>query len=309
MKRDRPVLAILTHWSDCLNERRYLVKLMIPRWKEMGFEVIVVNDREPHIAADFAFVHCDLSVMPESVRRLAQRYSRVINHGALDIRKRRFSSLLLRPQDTDCGEVIIKTDWNSGGGQEFRLRVLESPVGRLLKGARLRRFVLRQLTKIETNRSWGKKSVLGFSRYPVLNHIEMVPPGVWKNPNLVVERFRPERDGKHYCCRHWLFMGTKEVTRRTFSLQPIVKVGDRIEPTADRVPDELRSVRARMGIDYGKFDYGIVDGKVALYDVNHTPGANADTTCHEDTVSVLSSGLLQFWDGVDSKNSACDKVV
>jgi hypothetical protein len=109
-----------------------------------------------------------------------------------------------------------------------------------------------------------------------------------------VERFLPERDGKSFCCRHWLFLGSKEVTRRTVSQEPVVKVGDRIEPTNDEVPDELRAVRARLGLDYAKFDYGMVDGQVVLYDVNPTPGAAADPAAHENTVSVLSEGLATF---------------
>jgi hypothetical protein len=44
----------------------------------------------------------------------------------------------------------------------------------------------------------------------------------------------------------------------------------RREPISD-VPVELRQVRRELGFDFGKFDYGIVDGRVVLYDVNRTP--------------------------------------
>lgn len=82
--------------------------------------------------------------------------------------------------------------------------------------------------------------------------------------------------------------------RRTRSPDPVVKFRGVMERTDDPVPDELRRVRARMGFDYGKFDYGIVDGEVVLYDVNRTPGAAADPRVHVATVDALAPGLDDF---------------
>jgi hypothetical protein len=49
-----------------------------------------------------------------------------------------------------------------------------------------------------------------------------------------------------------------------------------------------------LGFHYGKFDYGIVDGKVVLYDVNRTPGAASNPAHHQETVEVLSAGIRDF---------------
>jgi hypothetical protein len=140
--------------------------------------------------------------------------------------------------------------------------------------------------------------MLNSDDYRVYAETHLVPSGVWHNPNLIVERFLAERDGSDYCCRHWLFFGRQEVHKRTLSPRPVVKIGaareDRlssIERIADPIPKELRTIRERMGFDYGKFDYGIVDGKVLLYDVNRTPGASADPRNHTETIDVLSEGL------------------
>jgi hypothetical protein len=122
-----------------------------------------------------------------------------------------------------------------------------------------------------------------------------VPAGVWANENLVVERFLAERQGDLYCCRHWLFFGDAEVSRRTMSPDPMVKLAaGNPTPLAEPVPGQLREIRARLGFDYGKFDYGIVNGEVVLYDTNRTPGANADPRMHGQTIEVLSRGILTF---------------
>ena len=82
MSAQRPVLAILTHWTDAFEQRRYLIKLMMENWQAKGWTIIVRHDRQAFVPADVAFVHTDLSVIPQSVSALAARYPRVINGAA-----------------------------------------------------------------------------------------------------------------------------------------------------------------------------------------------------------------------------------
>jgi hypothetical protein len=294
MNPNRPTLAILSAWTDDFWRRRYLVQLLIPRWEEMGFRVVTVTEQDPWVPADIALLHVDLSVVPEACRRLAARYPRVLNGGALDIRKRRFSTLQVAPQGPDPGRVIVKTDWNGGGGQEFRREIVQRPVGRLLRRLRVERFVLRQLSRLETRRSWSRRRMLDRRRYYVFRDRASVPAGVWRNPNLLVERFAAEQDGNRFCCRHWLFFGRREVTRRTLSASPVVKCDATMVATADPIPEELRRLRERLGFDYGKFDYAIIGEEVVLYDTNRTPGALADPSAHAHTVAALAEGMRDF---------------
>ena len=37
------------------------------------------------------------------------------------------------------------------------------------------------------------------------------------------------------------------------------------------VPDEVRAVRRRHGLDFGKIDFVLHDGKAMVFDVNKTP--------------------------------------
>jgi hypothetical protein len=291
MNRKRPSLAILTDSTDDVLRGGYLIHLMIPRWEAMGFEVVVVTDKDKFVPADVALLHVDLTVIPDSCRRLAERYPVVLNGGVLDIRKRRFSRLLLDRPESWEGRVIVKTDWNYGGWREFRKRVLESPIGRLGRRWGTEESVLNKFAWLEQRRPWRWKRMLLTDSYLVCPEPGLVPRGVWRNPNLIVERFAAERDGDEYCCRHWLFFGDREVNRRSISPQAVVKVSGRLEWLSDPVPEELRKVRAQLGFDYGKFDYGIVDGEVILYDVNRTPGSSSDPSRHAETVELLCQGL------------------
>lgn len=291
MSAARPTLAILTHALDDFWRQRYLVHLMIPRWEAAGYRVAVVAGADAFVPADVALLHVDLSVVPGPYRQLAERYPSVVNGRVLDIRKRSFSRLVVGRDGADRGPVIVKTDWNCGGLREFRLGILESPVARALHRLDRGDVTARVLSRVESRRPWRQRRVLPVGAYRVYADRSQVPAGVWENPNLVVERFVAEREGRDYCCRHWLFFGDREVHRRTVASDPVVKARARLSPLADPVPGELRQIRERLGFDYGKFDYGLVDGEVVLYDANRTPGALADASRHAETIDVLSGGL------------------
>ena len=76
---------------------------------------------------------------------------------------------------------------------------------------------------------------------------------------------------------------------------PLEQLLERTIPTmvVSRVTSsaDLRTMRAPLGFDYGRFDYRIVEGKVVLYDVNRTQGRSANPKLHTDTVEVLSKEL------------------
>ena len=291
MSPRNPTIAILTDPADGFRRRRYLVHLMIPRWESMGFRVAVVTGPDDYVPADLALLHVSLSVVPDAWRQLADRYPRVLNGRALDNRQRAFSRLLVVREGPDPGPVIVKTDWNCGGWREFRGTVQESPLGPLLHLLGREEEACLWLARLEARRSWRHKRLLPYGEYPVYASRALVPSGVWDNPNLVVERFVAERDGPRYYCRHWLFFGDREVSRRTSSPDPVIKFDAALEPLSDPVPEELRAIRRQLGYDYAKFDYGIVDGEVVLYDVNRTPGAAEDPARHAETIAVLSEGI------------------
>jgi hypothetical protein len=296
MKTAAPTIAILTHSTDHFYRNRYFVRLMIPRWEAVGFRVEVVTELGPFVPADVALMHVDLSVVPHACTRLAERYPLVLNGRVTDIRKRMFSELLLGRDEDYAGSVIVKTDWNCGGWRELRRGVLESRFAPLLRHLRLEEFVCRKFEQLDARRPWPSRRRFPYGHYPIYAHRDLVPAGVWENPNLLVERFVAERQGDRFCCRHWLFFGPQEVHRRALSRDPIVKADAELESIEDPVPEELRAIRKRLGFDYGKFDYGFVDGRAILYDVNRTPGHAVDPGRHARSVTVLSEGIRHIRD-------------
>jgi hypothetical protein len=264
------------------------------RWEASGWKTRLVTDAAEPGTADVAILHVSLSVVPEAFRHLSARYGRTINGAVLDIRKRRFSRLLIDREGPDPGPVIVKTDANAGGWRELRGAFLETAVGRRVGRVDPRAHVYRHALRFESLRPWSARRVPRIRGYAVFPSRDRVPEGVWRNPHLVVERLVAERLGERYMCRHWLFLGSREVTRRTVSPEPVVKFRGVMERTSEAVPDELRRIREEMGFDYGKFDYGVVDGEVVLYDVNRTPGASSDPRVHAQTIDALSPGLQDF---------------
>jgi hypothetical protein len=115
------------------------------------------------------------------------------------------------------------------------------------------------------------------------------------NPQLVVERFIPEREGSLYCLRKWVFLGDADILIIDRSNHPIVKAGDSgQELIQGRVPEELVAERRRLGIDYGKFDYVMHEGQAVLLDANSTPGVGAPSQNHYLYADKLAIGLEEW---------------
>lgn len=251
-------VVILIHRNQSLRED-YLLHELAGVWREKGIEIAIAQGLGPRVEADVAILHVDLTIIPPDHAAWVRQYPVVINGAVADISKRRVSTNLVSRGDGYDGPVIVKTNCNCGAKQEIRLARKERPL----------REAFRSLSgKI----SWRWRHHLRPYYYPVFQSPRRVPRGVWRNPDLVVEQFLPERCGDMYCLRQWLFFGNREVHARLLSSQPIVKRSTSLyQERGDGVPDEIRQIRRDMGFDYGKFDYGIVDGRAVLYDVNRTP--------------------------------------
>jgi hypothetical protein len=142
---------------------------------------------------------------------------------------------------------------------------------------------------------WSVRPAL--ADYLVCDSIGDVPAGVWENPHLVVQRFLAETDGGRYCCRHWIFFGDRSIQTKTKSLDKVVKAGDDVEVLEGPIPEALFRLRERMGADYAKIDYGVVDGEVVVYDVNRTLGAAANPEAYAFITDVLADGIDSFLPG------------
>jgi len=260
----KPDIVIVVHelGSPVLGPQ-YIMGQLWRAWERSGHRVRFANGVQKAVPGDIAVAHIDLTLTPDEYLDYLSRYPVAINAGVKNISKDRFSAIMLKQGDAWGGPVIVKTKNNYGGYVEANYA---SRTGQAILDSDLHQ------------RPWRKVETLDPYNYPVFESLALVPPGVWKNPNLIVEKFLSERDEKgHHVARHWHFMGDREFGRYITSPDRIVKPTTHFEREIfsrrldDPVPEELRELRRRMAFDFGRFDYGIVDGHAIVYDTNTTP--------------------------------------
>lgn len=247
-------------------------------WQQQGFEVEVTQGISEEVTADIVISHIDLTLVPDEYTTFLKKYPVVINGVATDISKTRISQNLLSMRDTYEGPVIVKTAANYGGIPEL---IRQESLGQTAMGF---------------ERPWRKVEWLDPHHYPLFDSVRHVPHGVWKNKNLVVEKFLAERneDG-HYRLRSWFFLGDKELGKSEYSNNPIVKTGTFKKEIIANVPAELRTERIRLGIDFGRIDYAVINGKAVIYDINTTPVIHKNTLAlFGDRLEELAAGINHF---------------
>jgi len=279
-------VAVLTHARDDFDANEYFLRFFFPYWQRRGFTVRVVRGIETsNVTAGVAISHVNLTMVPAEYRLYAERFPVVVNGRVDDISKTRIATHLVRGAGDYDGAVIVKTNLNYGGRPERWQTHAATRLGRL----RLR---------LERNVPWTWSAALDSTAYKIYERARDVPRAVWWNPGLVVQRYLPERQGSFYCLRNWVFFGDREMSSIAYSESPLVKATNAVKRERDvPIPDRLREIRARLGFDYGKFDFGIVDGEVVLYDANRTPTRNRDlgvTPELEAAIENLAQGIDAF---------------
>lgn len=277
-------IVVLTHEFDEFWKDGYLLASLCREWESRGASIQVAKGGKDAPAGDVAILHPNITRVPDDLQEALQKYPRVVNGAALDISKRGYSDLVLSRSTAHYpGRVIIKTDANFGGFPELK------------HGTRREELTQDQVAK------WTWRDTRCLQKYPVLPNARAVPPDVWENPNLIVERFAPERtDEGDYALRIWIFLGSQSIHYRCLSKEPVIKsqntyAREQLDP--DAVPALLRSKREALGFDYGKFDYVVVRGRVVLLDANRTPGYPTQYPTNEARqarIRALGQGLFDF---------------
>jgi hypothetical protein len=277
-------IAVISHEIDDFENSGYLLNRLTAEWRSQGVTVAIVHGPGEQLPdADLAILHTDITAVGEDYGRLVDHYPRVINGRVRDTSKTVFSDLLVRRDSGWRGPVIVKTNLNYGGMREMRQRYLNGDM----------------TSTITIQRPWRR--VAWLEDYPVFDSPAGVPNGVWQNPNLVVEKFLPDRnaDGE-YLLKVWVFLGDREIYYQGVSNEPVVKGENTLRREfldPSDLPAALRETRERLGFDYGKFDFGLAGGAVALYDVNRTPAFPRladEPPAITEAVRSLGAGLAAF---------------
>ena len=257
-------IVVLNGPSRRLDRQKYFISLLAREWIGMG--LAVEHTSNPQRLGDdaVAFVHVDLTTVPADFVDAARGAAASVNLQAVDISKRTVSERVLTSPHDYLGPVIVKTDANCGGLPE-RFGAYDRPGLGLLSRA------------WDRLAPWTWTRVFRYGHYPVYSRSLDVPGIAWRDPAFVVEPFTPERRGDEVVVRSWTFLGDREVNRMSVGMGPVLKRDTARTSTYDsHVPDEVRQARLRLGLDYGKIDYVIVDGVPLLLDANRTPTVASD---------------------------------
>jgi len=210
----------------------YLIDSIALRWRKMGYEVVTHYGIKNLPAADIVILHVDTTIVSDEYVKCLSQYPVVLNRKVLNISKTRISRNMVRQDENYFGPVIIKTKANFGGLPEATAKRISQKKTRWLRW------------RWTTKRNWEEADVLNPDNYPIFENKESIPAGVWKNKNLIVEKFLPEKEDGLFFLRYWIFFGDKEYAGRFGAKEPIVKF--RKMATKDvpvRVPDELKIVK------------------------------------------------------------------
>ena len=254
---DRPRrLAILHSRSTPRGARHHMISQIEIHLNALGVETVHLYGTRHYEPADAIFVHVDLSVVPDQVRRFAARYPMQINAGARDIRKTSFADGLLDSWNTYDAPVIVKSDLNYGGVPEFFERGLLD---------RLARKIGRVLT--------GKPApkIASKSDYRVFSTLAAVPPELFGEGN-VVQKLLLEKDGDKNLLREYIFLGRLHYENIERSSSEIITEDDHVSCEPFVPHPRLLNLRHRMKLDYGKIDYVMIDGEPFIFDANKTMG-------------------------------------
>jgi hypothetical protein len=280
----RRKIAILLHETDSREKSKgHFIWALCDEWQSNGIEIEILRGPERHVDADLLIPHVNLTVLPPEYVDLFRRYPRVINRSLHDISKRAISRNLLSAGDDYTGPVIVKTDLNYGGRPEARLA--RRGVCGALNALRLR------LSK----QGWRDIRSMTIGGYKVFPALRAVPADVFENKALVVERFLPEVENGTYYLRVYLFMGDRGYCVRVGSTEPIVKQMNIVSREEAPIPEELMAARREMGVDYGKMDFAVNEGRVVLFDLNRTPGIIQPEERMRTSARNLAPGIDSIW--------------
>jgi hypothetical protein len=260
-------ILILTHERDRWFEQgdsHYLIHPLVRLWRQQGLRVGTRRGIGFDHPAQLLFPHIDLTVRPPEYEAYLQRYRRVVNRRVLDVSKSAWTKLQVGRDSPYTGPVIVKTTRNHGGFPEARL--VATPFRRFGQRAR---SLFRRARGLGI--AWQSIQWLDTGAYPVFGSLRDVPKGVLENDNLLVQKFVPEREGAWYAVRYSHVLGRREITLRLVSKAPVVKYANAEACEEVETPPELAPLRRQLGLDYGKIDFVMPEGRFIPVDVNPTP--------------------------------------
>lgn len=254
-------MSDLDIYVDSVNHFRksshYILNQVLFRLKRTNLTYRLIDSLNINDTGRCAFLHIDLTDIPEEFKQVVPLYKFTINGKATTINRRIYSRSMLSEGDSYQGPVIVKTVLNHMGLPELRYKKNK-------KLAALLRYKFRRIF------DHGFKEKICPS-YVIYNSLKKVPAMVWDNTDLIVEKFIPGSlklpVTKH---RYDFFFDCKFITCSVFDsllCDPLKVV--KVE-AINELPDEVSSLRNKLNLDFGSIDYFVQKDKAIIIDANKT---------------------------------------
>ena len=280
-------IAVLLHAQTSREQVPPWIALQMEEaWREAGHEVSILYGPDDTSEADLLVPNVDLTVLPRAYTDFYDRFEHVVNRDVVDISKRAFSKLRVKPGDGYEGPVIVKTNLNAGGMPEEKIH------GKPARESKWRRMLYRRDRKT----GFHPKLAIRPWKYPIFDSIRDVPAETFEDDYFHVEKFLPEREGEHWATRSYVCAGNHEFSIRNVADRPIVKANGIVDRQVVDVPEQMREIRRELSFDFGKFDYTEIDGEVHLFDVNRTPTFARNPKSkerHKRMTAEMAHGILE----------------
>jgi len=232
-----------------------------------------------------AFMHVDLTDVPDDFQAAARRYTRCVNRNAASIRRTLYSRARVSARDDYIGPVISKTVLNSRGMPEWRYEKRRSFLARAGQLA-------------------GKIVIPGYKQrkcpeYVVYESLRDVPNQIWNDPRMIVERFLPGSMRLPIVKHRFSFFYEAEINHSasydSVLCDPETMTAFDVVPD---VPAAIRNLRADLQLDYGAIDYFMVDGEAIPIDANKTVTETASWVANVPSIArhmdELTDRLIEF---------------
>ena len=273
-------IAVLFHQDMKPSSLEYYeIGHMARYWREGGYEVAYLFGPDTSVRADICIVHVDLSVVPDAYIDFAYRFPVVLNGKITDIRKSRLSRYLVTPDCGFDGPVIVKTDLNYAGRPE-----------RSLTHNRLTLFA--QDVVAPFLRRAGR--IVRHHHYRVYDRFSQVPKKYVESEDFVIERYLPEIVDGLRCVNYYKFFGDQHDCARSCSEDAVVVGCNTVRRVDIDVSEEVVDYRKELGIDFGKIDFCLHQGRAVIIDVNKTVGRSRRSNVPLEQVLRRANGIRQY---------------
>ncbi len=282
-------IVVLVHEFDLVPRKKLFRK---PQTTYMIFQLAEILRKRGHVVTfhqgpenvpegDVLFYHLDCSVVPAAYLEIAKDFPVTINADAVSIRRDNYSQLVLSRSDDWQGQVIVKTILNNLGKPEFRHNLQAEAAGK----------------------PKPHPDIVTIDEYQIYDHMNDVPSFLWSDPDFIVERFVPEQVEGGYAIRSYVFCGDYGRCAQFVSSTSSIKGARITDVRPSEIPQEFFAIREALGIQYGKFDYVIYDGKPHLFDANKSLGSANGNRALQRRITAENEKLVDALEAMFSERS------